>query len=111
MKIVSFNCGGLRSNGEYLKLLLDEYDVVCVQETLLCDIDNSFLANFTDQFDYDYQSATRPSDSFVGRSSGGLATYWRSSYQYDSVTTNYKSNRLLSVTFSISQVNYTFINC
>ena len=35
IKVISFNCGGLKSNVELINLLLNESDILCVQETLL----------------------------------------------------------------------------
>ena len=76
MKISSFNCGGFRSNFEYVKLLMSNVDLIFIQESLLYDQSNDILSELNENFNFDYVSASR-GDSLVGRCSGGLVTYRR----------------------------------
>ena len=74
LKLASFNCGGFRSNFHLVKSLLSNYDIVCIQETLLCDSDNMRLGDVSDKFSYVFQSAVRNKHN-VGRCRGGLALF------------------------------------
>ena len=41
IKVISFNCGGLKSNVELIIFLFNECDILCVQETLLFESSNA----------------------------------------------------------------------
>ena len=89
IKVISFNCGGLKSNAELINLLLNECDILCVQETLLFESSNDILNKFSIDYNFEYQGATKTKfNVFAGRPSGGLVTFWKSSL-----------NSMVSVTF------------
>ena len=50
VRIASFNCNSVRKNVEYVKTLLEENDIICLQELMLCKSDLSILNGFNDNF-------------------------------------------------------------
>lgn len=110
IKVASFNCNGFQSNFEYIKLLMKKYDIICVQETLLFETCNEVLGDLSPDFGYYYQSATRTS-SIVGRSSGGLVTYFANTISAK-VKNLYCSNRMLCTSVTLNgDDEYIFVNC
>ena len=79
LRIISYNCNSFRSNAEIISSLLDKSDVLCIQETFICQNDLAILENFDDRFYVAAEPAIRKDDTFVGRSSGGVAIFWRKS--------------------------------
>ena len=78
--IRSYNCQSFRRNIDYIKILLNDCDVLFLQETLLPQ--HAFnlaesLNNGDSKYEYSFVSSTREDDCFVGRSSGGLACIWK----------------------------------
>ena len=76
--VITYNCHSLRANREFVKSLLQSCDILCLQETLIDD-NNSSELDLDQNFNSCYTPATRTETVFVGRSSGGLAIYWRKS--------------------------------
>lgn len=109
MKVVTFNCGGFRSNYEYVKMLMKDNDIICVQESLLYDLSNDILGDLSCDFNFDYQSASR-NPNLTGRCSGGLVTFWRNGLARR-VECEVKSDRILGHTFFIGDMSYTIVNC
>ena len=77
LRFVSYNCQSFNCNIEFIRLLLETCDVLCLQETLLNDINECQLDNLNDDFVSTHVSSVRNSNTFVGRASGGLAILWR----------------------------------
>ena len=77
LRIISYNCNSFRSNAEIISRLLGISDVFCIQETFICRDDVAILENFDDHFYVAAEPAIRKDDTFVGRSSGGGAIFWR----------------------------------
>ena len=73
LRIVSYNCQSFNCNIEFIRQLLETCDVLCLQETLLNDINECQLDNLNDDFVSTHVSSVRNSNMFVGRASGGLA--------------------------------------
>ena len=57
--------------------LLEDFDILMLQETFLSTDECSLLDTFDSRFLCAYVPATRNPEVFVGRSSGGLAIFWR----------------------------------
>ena len=76
LKLISYNCRSANSNFELIKLLSDECDLIILQETLLTENNHYILGEVNDNFNYAHTPSQRRSDTFVGRSGGGLAILW-----------------------------------
>ena len=95
IKVISFNCGGLKRNVELINLLLNECDILCVQETLLFESSNDILNRFSIDYNFEYQGATK-TNVFAGRPRGGLVTFWKSSLN-SMVSVTFKTDRCICI--------------
>ena len=77
VKIIFYNCGGIRSNPDFINDLLAKTDILFLQETMLSEANNDFLRNFDEDFTYCFKNGKRNDEVFCGRASGGLAIFWR----------------------------------
>ena len=77
LRIVTFNCHSFLANQHIVTSILSYCDILMLQETLLSEVDSFKLGKINIDFDYHSVAATRKSDIFCGRSSGGLAILWR----------------------------------
>ena len=50
IKVISYNCNSVRKNAENVKSLLQNNDVICLQEIMLCKSDLPILNNFNKDF-------------------------------------------------------------
>ena len=82
LKIVSYNCGGIRSNPNLISDLLAKADIIFLQETMLSEFTDNFLYRFDDNYSFISKNGIRNDDAFRGRSSGGLAIFWRNSLNH-----------------------------
>ena len=74
LKISTYNCRSFTKNVHHVESLID---ILCLQETLIDDGNFHCLVQFSESFCFSYTPSVRKQNCFVGRSSGGLAIYWR----------------------------------
>jgi len=108
LRIISYNCGSFKSNVEIVNLLLEDCDILLLQETLLPDYCSDLLC-INDNFDYSSVAATRNSDTFFGRSSGGLAIYWRKCLSSVVEVFEY-SSRIMGLYLNFASSCYLLVN-
>ena len=79
IRIVSYNTRGLRN--VTIPSLFNEYDIVLLQETLLCKQDLGILNSLSPDFQGTGVSVTDTSlGLLVGRPVGGIAILWRKTF-------------------------------
>ena len=108
LRIITFNCRSFNSNREIIELLLDQCDLLLLQETLITDCNCSNLENVNSDFSSFYTPATRSSPTGVGRSSGGLAVFYRKSNI--SFTPIYISSRAMGLKLLAGNCQYLILN-
>ena len=79
LTVISYNCESFSKNKEFVRMLLDICDILLLQETLLTDNAIENLGNINSDFDYIATPAVRKNNVFVGKSSGGLAIFYKKS--------------------------------
>ena len=78
LKIVTFNCRGLKSAMHDIRNMCMKYDIIFLQETWLSKNDNALLKDVDDNFDAFGISAMNDENGYqTGRPYGGLAVLWR----------------------------------
>ena len=78
LKNSSYNCNSVRNNAETVKDLLENYDLVFLQELMLCKSDLSLLNNFNKQFQYIAFVQDREAEGInEGRPTKGVAIFYR----------------------------------
>ena len=78
VKIASFNCNSVRSRAENVKTLLQENDVLCLQELMLCKSDLPILNDFSDDFyNIAFVEDRESLDINEGRPAKGVAIFYR----------------------------------
>ena len=66
IKIISYNCNSFRTNSEIISKLLLISDILCIQESFVCDNDSAILENFNNEFLVAVEPAVRRQDVFIG---------------------------------------------
>ena len=109
LKIISYNCRSFSSNIGIISLLLHRCDILLLRETLINKTNEYKLDNLDPAFTCSYVPAVRKSSNFVGRSSGGLAIFWRkiSNLKITPMITN---ERIMGINLNFIGTNYLLLN-
>ena len=110
LRVISYNCNSFRSNAEIISSLLDNCDILCIQETFICQNDLAILDNFDDRFYVAAEPAVRKDDTFIGRSSGGIAIFWRKSLNVNILPVYFNNNRFLGLNIRNNELSYLLIS-
>jgi exonuclease III len=102
LKVTSFNCRGIMSNYSYVDKLINETDILCLQEHLLCDDNVEFIHTMGNQ-----HKCCATCDSYVNDHGyvikrGGVPIIWR--IGLDHVVTKLDTeanNRVIGVKISV----------
>ena len=109
--IASYNCRGFKSSVEEIKSLCSHSDIVCLQETMLSNIDLPLLNQVHKDFFAKGLSAMDMEDGVLsGRPHGGLAILWRKSLTTSFKTVDMGDNRLLGLEVYFGSKKLLFIN-
>ena len=79
LKIVSFNCNSVRNKVDIVRTLIDNYDIVCLQETFLSKLDVNFIYGLRNNINFHISDCVYNSNFNSGRPKGGLLTIWKTS--------------------------------
>ena len=109
MRLMSYNCHSFNSNLNIICSLLSSCDILCLQETLICDENSHLYDNLDYNFISSYAPATRKNDVTSGRSSGGLAIFWRKSKDFECFPVIF-SDRIMGVKISFGNITYLVLN-
>ena len=109
LRITSYNCRSLKAENEIVSSLLKNSDLVFLQETLINKNTSHLLDSFNSEFQWFYAPAIRNSDSFQGRSSGGLVIFYRKfiNVRFSEILS---SNRILGIRMQVENSSYIFLN-
>ena len=78
IKITSYNCNSVRNNFENVRNLLSNFDIICLQELMLCKSDLHLLNELNVDFENVAFVKDREAEGIVeGRPSRGVAIFWR----------------------------------
>ena len=83
LKIVSYNCRGIKSSIPLLWKMCDSNDIILLQETMICSHNLDMIHTIHPDF-YAGGCSSINSDEYIlnGRSHGGLAVLWRKTIGY-----------------------------
>ena len=108
LNIISYNCRSARLHSELIRLLAEKCDVLFLQETLLND-ENVDVLDTIDGFNFAHTPSFRRSDTFVGRSSGGLVVMWKNFVQIKFIPFHY-NERIMGLKIHVNELIYLMIN-
>ena len=108
LRIFSYNCQLFNSKNYVVKSSLKCCDILCIQETLL-SADNSGALHINNDFLHDHVPAVRHAQTFVGRSSGGLAIYWKKMTNI-CITPMFFNDRIMGIRMTGNNFNYILLN-
>ena len=79
--ISSYNCNSLRSNIHNVHNILENADIICLQELMLCRSDLHILNELNDDFENISYVLDREAEGIVeGRPTKGVAILWRKTF-------------------------------
>ena len=109
LRIITYNCQSFTSNVEVITDLLKMCDILLLQETLVNDVNSYLLEGLDDNFCFSYTPSSRQNNVLYGRSSGGLAIYWRrlKEVQFKPI---YLSNRIMGLKLVFENVSFLICN-
>ncbi len=111
IKIISFNCYGLKSSVNEIKEMCDHHDIILLQETLLYPSDLVLLKSLHEDFYGDGVSSIDVESRLIqGRPYGGLAVLWRKTLNIKVAVHKYDDNRLLGVTINSGDNQFFILN-
>lgn len=107
-RIVSYNCNSFRNNIDIIKLLLDKYDIVLLQELMLLNED----INLVKDLHPDWEAIVGVQDNFnqgimEGRPQKGVAILWKKSFS-ELIVPVYVDNSINGIKIKIKD-KYIFI--
>ena len=110
LRVISYNCQSFSCKTQFITSLLSDCDILLLQETILTEIDSYKIDQLSND---DFLSACVPAvrniQSFQGRSSGGLAIYWRK-YNNIIVTPIFVTNRIMGIEMQFEDIKYVILN-
>ena len=91
IKIVSFNCNSVRKNVDTIRELIDNYDIVCLQETFLSKNDTAFINGLRQDINFLISDCIYSENFNSGRPKCGLLMIWKTRFDhiFCPVITNY----------------------
>ena len=109
LKIVTYNCQSFTCNREIISEILESCDILLLQETLITEVNSFLLSNINDDFCFSFTSAHKANNSLYGRSSGGLAIYWRRirNIKFKPI---YVSGRIMGLQLDFGNLKYLVCN-
>ena len=109
LRVITYNCQSFNSKKVILDSLLNSCDLLCLQETFINDENSLNLDTLDESFISSYVPAWRNSEFSRGRCCGGLAIFWRKSYNVNIFPIQF-SNRIMGVKLIINNVTYIVLN-
>ena len=110
ISFLTWNCQGIKTNGPWLKSIINQYDVICLQETWLHDFEASFLTLSDNHVVYAKSTMPKSKHCMSGRPYGGLAVLVRSSLQNFVNIVEIPDNRLMAITLATKMYDLQIIN-
>ena len=111
MKIVTFNCHGLKSSVYDILLLCEQFDVIILQELWLSKEDISLLRSIHKAFEAYAVSAMNDQLGIqVGRPFGGIGVLWRKSISHACTICDLQDNRLLGIAIDTNDGKLFILN-
>ena len=108
MRVISFNCKGLKPrNYDYVKYLFDQCEVLLIQETWLYQFEAKYISSLLpDSMIHLVSSMDEADVGRLGRTYGGTAIIWNKSIPYNITPIQTQSSRIsvLSLTDSSRKV-------
>ena len=113
--IASLNVEGIRRNDEFVKLLMREkkLDVICLQETWLCEQDTLTLETLCNEFSFRFcaKAGVDCTENVVaGRVPGGVAIFYKQSLDHVVKIVNVQNRRLCAMTIHVNDSVLLLIN-
>ena len=102
LRIVSFNCSGVKRNLGFIQMLCMRSDIVLLQETWLMPHELGLFDSIDGDFCSFSQSSVDDSSLLVGRPYGGLSILWRRNLAQSSQIVGYDDDRMLALKLSCS---------
>ena len=118
-KLVSYSCRGLGTNISKIEIKPDTYnlfcndqlDFLCLQETFLTKQDLSFLNGIHPDYHGIGAATTDASSGLIaGHPPGGVAIFWRTSYDRFVSPLQFNSDWIVGIQINIDQKRYTVLN-
>lgn len=104
---ISYNCKNVKTSVHEIKMLCDQADIVCLQETWLLPYEISFLGEIHDEFGFTGSSAVDLSSGILrGRPYGGVAILWRKSLFPAVSVVQSDSDRIVAIRVSTSERSF-----
>ena len=109
LRIITYNCQSFTPSIEVISDLLSRCDILLLQETLISDMNSYLLDGVDDNFCSSYTPSSRQNNLLYGRSSGGLAIYWRrlKDIRFKPM---YFSNRIMGLMLYFENLSYLICN-
>ena len=109
IRLISYNCQSFNAKTAVIESLLLECDILCLQETLIND-ENSFMMDcLNNNFVVSYVPSVRRNDVTSGRSSGGLAIFFRKTSDIEFYPLKF-SERIMGLRVKINNIVYLLLN-
>ena len=111
LRVVTFNCNGVKSSIFEIQKFCNNYDVIFIQELWLFKYELNMLCNISSDFEGIGLSAMDDSYSIIqGRPYGGVGILIRKSLRYCTNFVFYDSSRILGCEIISNNVKHLFIN-
>ena len=111
VKVITYNCQGIKSSIHDIYELTKHYDLIFLQEIWLFTYELSVLSTINSEFESFGISAIDDSNGIVqGRLYGGMGILIRKSYRKHAEFHNFNDSRIVGITLCIDNLQYDFIS-
>ena len=111
--IGSINIQSAKGNSVYLKQILDDCDILCIQEHWLLSLEKKILNNANEKYNVTSKSVDDDNirlDYRSWRGNGGIAIFWKKSIDHAMTVMPDGNNRIQVVTMNSSHKNCCIVN-
>ena len=112
LKVLSFNCHGVKSSSNTVQQFIKDYDILMIQEHWLYPDELTYMSFLNEYFcSFSTSSMTTDDKLLRGRPHGGVSILWRKSLSHIVKTVKYDDDRVIGIELKTSTYTLLFLCC
>jgi len=113
LKLATWNCRGVKSKVDWMNfsILENNWDIILLQETWLCEFENNFLSSIHENYDAIAVSSVKGNNFRRGRPYGGIGILWKKNLSPYIQSEEFNDSRICGITLNVNDLSFVIFNC